>query len=192
MRTTISVLTTAAVCAAVTIVSGCSRAPQVGQQVHQELLPIATVQDIMHFQVEPSAFFVWESVGTEITAQGTLEKSPHSDAEWADVRGRAVLLAEAANLLLLKGRLVAAQGKVLADSDVKGISSPADIQKTIDAKQSQFYAYALALRGASQRAIEAIDARNTTALVEAGGGIDDVCESCHSTFWYPNAAAPPQ
>ena len=172
--------------------AGCAKAPQVDPPVTPDALPIATLQEIMHFQVEPTAFFVWESVETEITAQGTQEKSPKSDAEWNEVRGRAVLLAEAANLLLVKNRLVAGHGKTLADADVKGISSPADIQKSIDSQQDRFHAFALALRGATQQAIAAIDARNTTALVEAGGAIDTVCEDCHSTFWYPNATPPPE
>lgn len=145
----------------------------------------------MHFQVEPTAFFVWESVGTEITAQGTHEKSPRTDAEWTDVRGRAVLLAEAANLLLIGDRNVAAHGKALADSDVKGISTPVEIQKAIDTNRDQFRAFALALRGAAQQAIAAIDAKNTAALVEAGSSIDTVCEDCHSKFWYPNAQEAP-
>ncbi len=190
MRAT-SLPTTVAVCAAATILVSCTKAPQAASPVRRDTLPIATLQEIMHFQVEPTAFFVWESVGTEITAQGTHEKSPRTDAEWTDVRGRAVLLAEAANLLLIGDRNVAAHGKALADSDVKGISTPVEIQKAIDTNRDQFRAFALALRGAAQQAIAAIDAKNTAALVEAGSSIDTVCEDCHSKFWYPNAQEAP-
>ena len=158
-------LTAVASCVAATVLAGCAKAPQAVPLVPQDALPVATIQEIMHYQVEPTAFFVWESVGTEVTAQGTIEKSPQTDSDWADVRGRAVLLAEAANLLSIKNRLVAAHGKTLADADVKGISTPEEIQKAIDTHQGQFYAFALALRGASQQAIAAIDARNTAAHV---------------------------
>jgi hypothetical protein len=183
-------LTIAATVAAI-FVSSCSEKPQPAPEVTRELQPIATIQEIMHFDVEPSAFGVWESVSSETTAQGTIDKSPQTDKEWAEVRGHAVMLAEAANLLLIKGRHVVTPGKTLEDADAKGISTPEEIQKTIDESQNQFFSFAQALQAATQSAIKAIDAKDTTALVSAGGAIDTVCEDCHSKFWYPNSAPPP-
>jgi hypothetical protein len=34
--------------------------------------------------------------------------------------------------------------------------------------------------------IQAIDRRDLDAMLELGGTLDEVCESCHITFWYPN------
>jgi cytochrome c556 len=42
------------------------------------------------------------------------------------------------------------------------------------------------LRDASLQALSAIDSKNATALLEAGGTIDAACEACHMTFWYPD------
>jgi hypothetical protein len=185
-----SLLTIAAALAAIST-SSCSQQPASAPQVTRDLQPIATIQEIMHFNVEPSAFGVWESVSSETTAQGTVNKAPQTDAEWTEVRGHAVVLAEAANLLLVKGRHVTVPGKQLEDSDAKGISTPEEIQHAIDAAPNEFFSFAQALQAATQSSLNAIDAKNTTALVEAGGAIDTVCEDCHSKFWYPNSAPPP-
>jgi hypothetical protein len=34
--------------------------------------------------------------------------------------------------------------------------------------------------------LQAIDARDTEALLNAGDAIDRACESCHLKYWYPN------
>jgi hypothetical protein len=39
--------------------------------------------------------------------------------------------------------------------------------------------------------LAAIDAKDPAALVKAGGTLDEICESCHLTFWYPNQVIPP-
>ena len=36
-------------------------------------------------------------------------------------------------------------------------------------------------------ALAAIDAKNSQALFDAGEKIDETCENCHTTFWYPKA-----
>jgi cytochrome c556 len=36
-------------------------------------------------------------------------------------------------------------------------------------------------------ALRASEAKNVDLLVEIGGRMEDVCETCHQTFWYPQA-----
>jgi cytochrome c556 len=38
----------------------------------------------------------------------------------------------------------------------------------------------------------AADKRDVAAITDVGGTLDEVCESCHKLFWYPDepAAAP--
>ena len=42
------------------------------------------------------------------------------------------------------------------------------------------------LVGAALIALKAIDAKSAGGLSDAGGDIDEACESCHLVFWYPN------
>ena len=39
--------------------------------------------------------------------------------------------------------------------------------------------------------VAAIDKRNVDAYQTAGGTLDEVCESCHKRYWYPDAPKPP-
>ena len=36
----------------------------------------------------------------------------------------------------------------------------------------------------------AVNAKNVEGLSNAGGDIDEACENCHTTFWYPNEKKP--
>ena len=58
-------------------------------------------------------------------------------------------------------------------------------QNNIDTHRQEFVAHAKAFHLSVEHAIAAIDAKNTAALVKAGGEIDQACEGCHLQFWYP-------
>jgi hypothetical protein len=101
-----------------------------------------------------------------------------------------VTLAEATNLLMIPGRKVAHAGKVLQDSDVEGILKVDQIQSLIDGDHSRFAAKAMALHQAALAALAAIDAKDHNKLSDVGGAIDEACEQCHTTYWYPNDQKP--
>jgi hypothetical protein len=154
-------------------------------------LPVASIQDLMLNQVDPSADLLWASVSTVITGAGTEEKQPRTVAEWLTVRHYAVTLIEAANLLLIPRRQVAERGKKTDDADIPGIETPEHMQQSIDTNPAAFRKAALALRTAGVKALAAIDARNPEALTQAGGDLDAACEACHLKYWYPHSPRPP-
>ena len=73
-------------------------------------IPQATIIEIMASLVMPSAQSVWDAVAIDVTEKGTIEKKPQNDEEWAALRGTAVALAEATNLLIVPGRHAAPPG----------------------------------------------------------------------------------
>ncbi len=105
--------------------------------------------------LDPAADGIWDSVGTIMTVEGTFEKFPATDDEWAGVRGYAIQLAESGNLLMLPAR---------SNGSAEWI------------KEAQ------ALIEASGRALKAIDAKDKDALFTIGGDIYDVCTNCHRQF----------
>ena len=115
----------------------------------------ANMKDLMLNVLDPAADVIWESVGTIMTLEGTFEKFPATDDEWAGVRGSAIQLAESGNLLMLPSR------------------SNGSLEWQTDAQ---------ALTAQSIRAIKAIEAKDKDALFTIGGDIYDVCTSCHSKF----------
>jgi len=40
-------------------------------------------------------------------------------------------------------------------------------------------------------ALRASEAKNADSLIEIGGRMEDVCETCHKTFWYPQGKQGP-
>jgi hypothetical protein len=150
----------------------------------------ATIQDLMKYEVDPAADSLWESVSTTVTAKGTDEKHPRTPEEWEAVRRQAIILAEAGNLLAMKGRPIAAPGKKLEDEGIQGILTAAEAQQKIDSDHAAFVGFAQALHDVGAKMLEAIDARNPQGMIDAGETLDEVCESCHMTFWYPNQVIP--
>ena len=60
--------------------------------------PVASVLELMQEMVDPIGDALFESVSVVITAQGSKETKPRTDAEWFKVRNDAIQLAEAGNL----------------------------------------------------------------------------------------------
>ena len=152
--------------------------------------PDASIQDLMVNVIDHNADTLWESVAVISSAKGIEERQPRTDEEWAAVRVAAVALSEGTNLLMIPGRKVVHEGRKLQDSDVEGILKPEQIQALIDKDHIAFDSRALALHEAALAALAAIDAKDAVKLGEVGGVIDEACEQCHTTYWYPDQKGP--
>ena len=152
--------------------------------------PDASIQDLMVNVVDHNADTLWESVAVISSEKGTEERQPRTDEDWAAVRVAAIALSEATNLLMIPGRKVVHEGKVLQDADVEGILKAEQIQALIDKDHMAFASRALALHESALAALAAIDAKDVAKLSEVGGAIDEACEQCHTTYWYPDQKVP--
>lgn len=150
----------------------------------------ATIQDLMKYQVDPAADALWESVSTTVTVAGVEEKHPRTPEEWETVRRHAIVLTEAGNLLAMPGRRVAAPGSKLEDEGIQGILTADEAQQAIDNNHAAFAGFAQALHDVGAQMLAAIDARNPQGMMDAGETLDEVCERCHTTFWYPKQVIP--
>jgi hypothetical protein len=142
----------------------------------------------MQSEVDPSADHIWDAVETVVSRSGTEEHHPRTDAQWADVRRSAITLIEATNLLQIPGRRV---GTRAFPAEATGALDSTQITQRLEANRAAFNAFAQSLRAAALQQLAAIDARDPVALQRAGGEVDEVCEGCHLTFWYPNQVIPP-
>jgi hypothetical protein len=151
-------------------------------------LPRASLQEVMDAIVDPAADGLWDAVETTVTADGEHTRTPESDADWADVRRKLILLRESASLLRAAGRPVSHEA-FAAEAD--GALNSSQIAARIRRDRAVFDAFATALGVTAQRALQAVEARDTDAMVRIGGDLDGVCEACHLHFWYPNQVIPP-
>jgi len=146
-----------------------------------------TVRDLMDAIVDPSADVVWGAVGAVADQDGLRDLAPKTPEEWLEVRRAAVRLIEAANLLMMSPREAAPAGAVSAAPGVE--PEPAEITALIGSERAGFDGFAMALQAVAVEALRAIETTDKDRLIEAGGAMEEVCESCHQTFWYPHAAA---
>jgi hypothetical protein len=153
--------------------------------------PIASVIDLMDGQIDPAADFIWESVATVSTPKGMVEHQPRTDDEWKEVRRRALLLAEGANLLMMPGRVIAHPGQKLADEGTAGNLTREQAEALLKTDHEAFVAFARVLRDTAVRTLDSIEKRDVDAYLQAGGDIDEACEACHQKFWYPGSKPPP-
>jgi hypothetical protein len=151
----------------------------------------AGITDIMRYEVDPSADALWDSVGTYVDKKGTENRQPHTAEQWNEMRGRAIVLAEAANLLMMEGRQVASAGHEVEDFGTPGNLTAAQAQAAIDKNRAVFIGFARALGDVAAQMVKATEDRNAAALLESGAALDEVCESCHLKFWYPGQKIPP-
>jgi hypothetical protein len=151
----------------------------------------ASIQDIMVSLIDPSADYLWQSVATITTAAGVEDRMPRTDEEWSTARRHAVTVMEASNLLMMEGRRVAAPGKTLEASGDPGQPTAEQMEQMIAETRPSFIAYAQGLYDAASLAVMAIDAKDPMRLQQTGETIDQACELCHQTYWYPTAPLPP-
>ena len=153
----------------------------------QGLTPVGSILEVMLGIVDPTADFLWESVSVVVTEAGSKETQPRTEEEWVDVRNKALILAEAGNLL----RMVRPVGPTRA---IKGIAfeppgpddlSPAQVEALLKQNRTPFNNFAQKLTDAALVALRAADNRSVDGLYEAGDVIDQACESCHMAYWYP-------
>jgi hypothetical protein len=163
---------------------------QAATRPESPLKPIAGVQDVMATMIDPAADFLWASVSTTVTSGKMVEKQPRTDEEWAEVRRQAIILTEAANLIMMDGRHVVKEGAQLEDHGTPGNLTAAESEKAIAENREAFIAYSKALRDVGERMLAAADNRNPQGLVDAGDTLDQVCEECHLKFWYPGQQIP--
>jgi hypothetical protein len=154
------------------------------------LRPAASILDLMIDPIAPNADVLWNAVGSVSTPTGVKDIAPATDAEWAVVRQKALALMEAANLLIVEGRVVARPGQKLKDPPGENVLTPAESQAAIAADRPAFLTFATALQAAGGQLVAAIDKRDVDAFTAAGGTLNEVCEACHQRFWYPDALTP--
>ncbi|MBK7114519.1 MAG: hypothetical protein IPH71_00395 [Proteobacteria bacterium] len=182
-------------CLALLAIVGCSPKPAAESTAPAvaaaQPKPVASVLDLMLGQIDPAADFLWESVATISTDKGIEERQPRTDAEWAEVRHKALAVIEGANLLMLEGRRVAHPGQQLSEAGGEGDFTPEQSQAAVDADRATYLAYSEAMRGVAELLLAAIEKRDIEAMLENGGVLDETCEQCHRKFWYPNSPLPP-
>jgi hypothetical protein len=144
----------------VALASGCGDAP-----APLPFRPVIETRLLMESMVDPQADVIWQSVKTVVTAAGTKEFRPQTDAEWAQVLHAAASVTEAGNLLMMAPRA-------------------RDTGNWIKSAQALVEGGSYALRAAQ--------ARNPDMLFDAGAVLYEACNACHRQYHWADPPEPPK
>jgi hypothetical protein len=118
-------------------------------------MPVATVAQIMNGITMPGALTVYNAVGTIINAEGVKEIEPQNDEEWANVANAAAAIIESGNLLLIGDRAL---------------------------DTGDWVTMTKAMMEQGQLALKAAQAKDKNAILDAGGPLNDTCDTCHAKY----------
>ena len=155
------------------------------RQPSPELRTVVSIKELMENIIDPLADYVFDAVGTDVTAKGVVETRPVTDDDWAKVRPGAVTLAEGTNLLKMVRPVAPPGDKNRSAGPNAPELSPEPIQAKIDRDRALWNRHADSLRDEAVKVLAIVKARNADALFEAGAALDKVCENCHLEYWYP-------
>jgi hypothetical protein len=120
-----------------------------------EIMPVASVKQIMNGIVMPDAYVIYNAVGTKTSAKGVEEIAPQNDEEWAVVANAAAALVESGNLLLMGDR---------------AIDKGDWVKMTRDFMEQ------------GKLALKAAEAKDTDGIVSSGGDLNTTCDNCHAKY----------
>lgn len=98
----------------------------------------ASILDLMLHPIDTHADELWEAVATVSTLEGVKDVHPESDEEWAELRQKAILLADTASLLVTEGRRVGHPGQKVEGPGESTDLTPEQAQAEIDKDPAAF------------------------------------------------------
>ena len=141
-----------------------------------------TIDELMDAVVMRQADAIWGAVQFGDADTNFALSGPDTDEGWKAIRDAALTMAEVTNSLMIPGRHAAPAGKEAGEGELSG----PEIDALIESNRPAWNAFAQALKANARETLQAIERRDADAMLELGGTLDEVCEGCHKTFWYPN------
>jgi hypothetical protein len=151
-----------------------------------EMKPLVSVRELMRYTIDPASDYVFDSVKTLIRPDGkVIEVMPKTEEDWEKLRIGAVTMAEGVYLLKIQ-RPFAPDGDLnnSVGPDATELS-PAEIMAKVQKDPVEWNARIEALRNVSLEVLEIVKKKNTKELWDAAENLDEACESCHRSYWYP-------
>jgi hypothetical protein len=154
-----------------------------------DMKPVVSVKDLMRNMIDPASDYIFDAVKVEVSKSGTVERLPKTDADWEKIRTGAITLAEGIYLLKVPRPFTPPGDENNSTGAEATELSPAQIKAKIESDPVLWNAKIEALRNVGLAVLEIVKKKNADELFEAGGNLDEACESCHIQYWYPGDKA---
>ena len=163
-------------------------APQ-GAALWGDVKPVVSVRELMKYMIDPLADNIFNAVSSTVTKQGTVDVEPRTEEDWNKIRVGAISLAEGADLLKIR-RPFAAPGDESHGAGPDAVElSPAEIARKVERDPVEWNARIEALRNVALEALDVVKRKDVKELWDVGENLDNACEACHRSYWYPGEGA---
>jgi hypothetical protein len=166
-----------------------TQAPPHGPVLWGDLKPVVSVKELMRYMIDPLADNIFDSVRTVVSDKGVVETVPKTDEDWEKIRIGAVTLVEGIYLLKIP-RPFAPPGDQNNSTGPDAVElAPAQITAKLEADPVEWNARIEALRNVGLQVLDIAKRKDVKELWDAGQNLDEACENCHRSYWYPGENA---
>jgi cytochrome c556 len=170
-------------------VSGAIAMLVVAYEVHSAAAP-ANLHDLMKDVVAVQAQVIWDVSNEAQDDQGNPDASKLAAGDWTKIMDAGQKVRQAAQTLAQSEHVIAAAPGVKIEAEGNpGAFGAQQVQAAIDANPAEFRAYSKALATSMEQVVAAAKAKDAAKLADVSGTLDQVCETCHVKFWYPEQKA---
>jgi cytochrome c556 len=170
-------------------VLGCSVMLAAAYEVHSAAAP-ADLHYLMKNVVAVQTQVIWDLGNRAQDDQGNPDASKLAAADWTKIMDAATKVRQASQTLARADHvLVAAPGVKIEGEGNPGALGAKQVQAAIDADPAAFRTMSQALAASMDQIGAAARVKDAAKLFEVSGALDQVCETCHMKFWYPEQKA---
>jgi hypothetical protein len=154
-----------------------------------EMTPVVSVKELMRFVIDPLADNIFDAVKSVATDKGMVETVPKTEEDWEKVRVGGVSMVETAELLKLVRPFTPPGDKNNSEGADAVELSPEEIMAKVEKDPVEWIARIQALRNVGLAVIQLAEKKDVPALWDASENLDEACENCHRSYWYPKENA---
>jgi cytochrome c556 len=152
---------------------------------------VGSLHALMKTVVAPQANTLWDVGNRAMDDNGNADPARIKPADWAALSTAGKAMKDASLRMAAASRIVvAAPGETLQNDGQPGAITVAQMQRIIDGDPKGFADHARELAAVSDEFVQSAATRDAARLTAASGRLDEVCESCHTRFWYPEQPEP--
>ena len=154
-------------------------------QLWGDMKAVVSVKELMRDMLDPIADNIFDAVSIVDDKNGSVERVPRTEEDWERIRIGAVTLAEGSYLLKIP-RPFAPPGDLNNSVGPDAVElSPDQIIAKVKKDPVEWNARIEALRNVGLEALDIVRRKDVTELWDASDNLEQACENCHRSFWYP-------
>jgi len=157
--------------------------------VASEPAAVLDVRQAMQQGINAATMEIWDVGNNAMGDDGGMDPAQMTPEKWTRLETAAQDLKEVALSMEGAETILAASPENTPAEDEPGAVSMADVQRYIDADPEGFRTAARQLADHAGLLVGAAQARDAGVAGDLVAQLDQVCETCHSKYWYPEQDA---